>query len=92
MGNNVSVFKLTDDDWHESFNVNTGINYFDLVEVSFIQLDDNEGWRVCCCGDDDFGLEKDFVNEREAWASFVSVIGMKKVSISELKTLGFKEV
>lgn len=89
MTNTVSVFKLTDDDWCSSFTVNTGVQYFDLVEVSFIPFDDSDGWRVCCWGDDDFGLEKDFFDEREAWGCFVSVIGMEKVSISKLIDMEF---
>jgi hypothetical protein len=41
-------------------------------------------------GDDDFGLEKDFILEVEAWTTFLEVIGQEFVDHDYLISLGFK--
>lgn len=78
--NKVRVFKQTSDDWFPSYQIDDNLN---LVQVSFIPFDDNT-YSVCACGGDDFGLEKDFVNEKEAWQCFIEIIGMNDVTIKEL--------
>ena len=92
----VSVFKRTTDDWHPSYQLsgwNKGIEHQKLVEVMFTQTGPNppvDGhWRVCAWGVDDFGLENDFVVERNAWDCFVEVIGLENVTMDALLDRGF---
>lgn len=42
-------------------------------------------------GEDDYGLEKDFINRREAYECFTHIISMEYVNIQDLKNLGFIE-
>lgn len=87
-------FKLTDDDWNPSYKMNgyhQGVKNPNLVEVSFIQFCNNEGWRVCVWGADDSGMEKDFPhNQRnEAWQLFSELLNLATVNRGKLKDLGF---
>ena len=83
----VEVFKRSSSDWYPAFRIPLGCF---LVKVSFLQLSPIGGWRVCAWGGDDFGLEKDFDDEKEAWTCFLEVIGLDDVSHEELKALGFR--
>jgi len=86
----VQLFKATRDDWRSSYRLNNGELY---VMVSFTQTGPNpptQGeWRVCVWGDDDCGMEKDFLIENEAWLTFVTVIGWEYVNMDALKLIGF---
>ncbi len=62
------VFKRTTDDWYPPYVLEDGRA---LVRVSFIKLTHSEYlFRVCAWGMDDFGMEKDFEKEKEAWVCF----------------------
>lgn len=83
----VEVYKNTTSSWYPEYTLN---NKDKLVRVSFIKLRDNS-WRVCAWGDDDFGLEKDFLRtqEKEAWCLFLEVIGLDDVTHQALTERGF---
>ena len=65
-----------------------------LVEVSFSQTDPNPPfkgeWLVCAWGGDDCGMEKIFIDEKEAWCCFLQVIGLENVTMAALTDLGFR--
>lgn len=86
----VEVYKQTQDDWYPSYQIESGTK---LVKVSFFELEDSdeypEKYRVCAWGDDDIGMEKDFILEGTAWNTFLVVIGMEYVNVEDLKKLGF---
>jgi hypothetical protein len=88
------VFKYTSDDWYPSYILTNSHNKIKgLVKVSFTQTGPNppiEGeWRVCVWGEDDCGMEQDFVNETIAWCCFLEVIGLEDVTMASLNSLGF---
>lgn len=90
-----TVFKLTDDDWYPSYYLG---NYYCgqapgdvlLVEVSFLQLMDG-CFRVCVWGNDDLGMELDFMpyEHPEAEQMFHQVIALDRVNKQTLTDLGF---
>ncbi len=94
-----NVFKLTTDNWFPSYKLNCWFNgkqpgETGLVEVTFTKLgpsieDNSPGWRTCVWGGDDCGMEKDFINEKEAWCCFLEVIGLEDVTMEKLHTMGF---
>lgn len=88
----VEVFKLTHDNWYPSHYLkgwHQGVENQMLVKVSFMSLSDGQ-WRVCCWGNDDMGLERDFATEIEAHTVFLQIIGWESVSQHRLKSeLGF---
>lgn len=87
----LDVFKLTDDDWHGSYIIkgwHNGVENPKLVTVTFTWLTDGN-WRVCVWGNDDFGLERDYANENEAWEMFQLLLEQEKVNTGWLKSNGF---
>lgn len=84
-----SVFKKTSDDWYPNYITTCGLL---LVVVTFKATGpipkDNTEWVVCVWGNDDCGMEKFFTNEKEAWTTFLAIIEMETVSMSELTKLG----
>jgi hypothetical protein len=87
----INVYKKTNDDWYPNFKIENGD---DLVRVSFTQTgpDPNLGygdWRVCVWGNDDCGMERDFILEGEALNIFYQVIGWDSVDMDKLEKLGF---
>jgi hypothetical protein len=91
MKRRINVFKKTKDNWYPNYEER--ISGDSLVEVSFMKLYPSEeypeNYRVCIWGADDFGMEKDFVTENEAWVVFLEVIGLEFVNHRELEELGF---
>lgn len=87
----VEVYKPTRDSWYSSYELNSDTF---LVHVSFFELEESdeypELYRVCAWGDDDFGLEQDFILEGAAWNMFLEVIGQEFVDHEYLKSMGFK--
>ena len=84
----VVVYKLTLEDWHRSFSL--GNNEL-LVRVAFVQLLNplSRKWRVLVWGNDDDGMERDFVEAHDAWSCFLSVISLEHVSRTLLTQLEF---
>jgi hypothetical protein len=84
-----AVFKLTNDNWCPSYKLGNEM----AVEVSFIPLvsykTEGNKWRVCIWGEDDTGMEKDFVSESEAITAFLEVIGLNFVNFDNLSERGF---
>jgi len=89
----VDTFKRTQDNWYGNYKITGDARVSDLVEVSFLKLLNTEGselnWRVCVWGNDDFGLERDFEHEAEAWVTFLEVIGQEYVNQQYLRNNGF---
>lgn len=83
------VFKLTRDNWFPSYKLGNNM----AVKVSFLTLvsykTDGNKWRVCIWGEDDCGMEKDFVSEAEAFTTFLQVIGLDFVNFDNLHKMGF---
>ena len=81
-----SVFKLTQDDWHGSYKLDSwhkGQENPMLVNVSFMPLTDGK-WRVCVWGNDDCGMERDFPEEKTAWNMFLQILDWEFVSMHQL--------
>ena len=90
----INVFKQTNDEWYGNYKIEDDCRVYGLVEVKFTQTgpDPKYGlgeWRVCVWGNDDFGMERDFIDEDEALNIFYQVIGWDYVNVDPLKTLGF---
>lgn len=95
----VEVFKHSQDEWYPSYSLKTaGIDLEQsLVDVSYYALNegecdiDNEGpiYLVCAWGSDDYGLEREFINEKEAWTTFLEIIGLDYVNTQDLRDRGF---
>lgn len=79
------VFKITSDDWYPSYKLEDKTK---LVQVSFMQILLPSSWLVCVWGQDDCGMEKFFGTENEAWCTFLRIIGLEDVTMSELTKLG----
>lgn len=84
----IRVFKRTNDNWYPSYQIQNDCRVKNLVEVSFIQLDDVT-FRCCVWGADDFGMEKDDTNESIIWNLFLQVISWETVDKSKLEEFGF---
>lgn len=94
----ISVFKKTPDDWHPSFKLS---GYLDggeeqgLVEVTLFSSATrpkppvDETWHVCVCGADDFGMGKDFSEEKTARECFHRILCMEQITVACLKHLEF---
>jgi hypothetical protein len=61
---------------------------FHTIDYAF--EDKTHYWKVSVWGDDDSGMEMDFLDERSAWQCFIEVIGLDDVTVKKLKELGFK--
>lgn len=95
------VFKLTDDDWYPSQSLG---RYYEgqepgtvlLVEVSFLQFIPtpsypDPGYRVCVWGNDDCGMERDYLSTEfvDAEKMFHAVIALNRVNKQTLSDMGF---
>ena len=97
----INIFKRTSDNWYPSYQLYSGKGGTDdetrnimLVEVTFMkladdQIADDKCWRVCIWGDDDCGMEKDYISYNEAWDEFIVVLQMEMVDMKNLSDLGF---
>ena len=96
MKNKITVYKETQSNWYPNYTLK-GYNKM-LVQINFGKLltlsnsDNGFNYRVSIWGEDDYGLEKDFINRREAYECFTHIISMEYVNIQDLKNLGFTEV
>lgn len=72
----------TTDDWYPNYPGDT-------VELSLLNLLDGE-FRVCVWGADDFGLEKDFKNPKEALRTYRAVKNSCVVTKASLYDMGFE--
>ena len=83
----INVYKPTQDNWYGNYKIIDGEN---LVLVSFLQLDpENTKWRVCIWGNDNMGMERDFISESVALNIFYQVIGWDNVNKDKLLELQF---
>ena len=80
----ISVFKLTYDNWYPSIET---VNGAKLVDISFHS--GNNRFIVCASGDDDFYFGKEFQadEEKAAWNCFLEIIGQDVVSIEFVRQL-----
>lgn len=85
----IEVYKTTEENWSPSYKLLYSHPTF-LVRCFIIQLQDGQ-WRVAVWGADDFGMERDFLeeNKSEAGAVFMTVISQKSITLEFLKSLGF---
>jgi hypothetical protein len=85
----IVVLKYTDDEWYSNETVIHKGKTTRVVEVKLLRLTDDTTFRVCVWGNDDCGLEKDFLNEDEANFTFLKVISWNRVNKQLLKDIGF---
>ena len=89
----IDVFKITSDEWYPSFKLNGGEK--SLVEVSLTQTGPNPPtlgeWRVCVWGEDDIGMERDFLDELSAIFCFMKVVELEDVTFDSLEQMQFKQ-
>ena len=84
----IEVFKQTSDDWYPNYIVGDG--RLQLVRVNILELYEEKSWRVCVWGNDDCGMEKDFINdELTSWRAFAEVISLDDVTKDALTKMGF---
>ena len=85
----ITVFKKTTSDWYPNYQGG-------YVRVSLVRCrPDGTYWRVCAWGEDDFGMERDYVGDAfnsyfQAFHLFMDVIRMEDVTIDSLTSMGFK--
>ncbi len=85
----VKCFKQTKDDWHSNEKIFCKRDEpTRLVEVSLYTLRDGQ-FRVCVWGNDDTGMERDFVSQLKAETAFIKVISEEFVNMSFLRDIGF---
>lgn len=89
----VKVFCSTSDNWYGTYHTLNGRSQIGLVSVMFSSIPDSElhtegFWRVSCWGDGDRGLEKDFIEETDAWVCFMQIIGFSDVTQEKCRELG----
>lgn len=84
----VTVFKVTQDDWHPSWQLGSKLC---AVEVMLDPpLTDHGSWRIAVFGADDYGMEFVTSNETKARNKYLEVIAMQYVNQDALKKLGFE--
>lgn len=71
----------TPDQWHPTAEDGT-------VSLSFCQVGDGT-WRVAAWGEDDFGLEKDFLSRPDAIELFRRLSRCSMITQKQLRDLGF---
>ena len=93
----INVYKHTNDSWYPSYQLcSDNENQQNmLVEVSFMKLaddqitDDDKQWRVCVWGEDDCGMEKDYIPYNDAWDEFITILQMDALDMENLRELDF---
>lgn len=80
----ITVFKSTQEDWHPSYEMEDHL----FLRVSYIPLNNNT-YRVCVWGADDFGMEKDLNSKNNAKELFHKIVELPEISENALKHLGF---
>ena len=90
----IEVYKPTKEDWHGSFRIQWQGEVM-LVRVSTFPMRPWSGnlkklWRVCVWGDDDCGMEKDFLHPDEAKRAFDYIVGLEYVNRIDLFNIGFQ--
>ncbi len=83
----IIVYKDTSDEWYGNYCI-VGEPGTALVCVSLLQLDDGQ-WRVCAWGNDDCGVERDFLDRDQALAVFLEVITPNTVTMDDFIKRGF---
>lgn len=91
----IEIFKYSSECWYPSYFLE-GFNGKDtLVKVRFSELRSHENnkteWRVSVWGNDDFGMERDFLGEQkeDAIKCFHKIVELKDVTKQALLDLGF---
>lgn len=88
----IDVLKKTNDDWYpciKVYNPNTKPkDYESYVRVSFLELqpinEHSYKWRVCVWGNDDCGMERDYMSKQEALQAFIDIISWGSVDMEPL--------
>jgi len=85
----IDVFKKTDEDWYGNFKIKDDHRYPDrFVRLSLSQLDNKE-YRVSVWGNDDLGMELDFVDKSVARDLFSKLCLKDVINRRLLLSLGF---
>ncbi len=85
-----TIYKETNEDWYPSLIVNW--KNIKLLRVHFMQLSTKQ-WRVCVWGGDDFGMERDYPeNKRDLALECFEDIAKLEQPLTRfiLKSFGFK--
>lgn len=89
----VVSIKFTNDDWYSNEKIFHKGELRRIVTVSLLKLNASRSgpwdWRVCVWGNDDFGLEKDFTDHRQAVNTYIEIVIMNCVNQRPLRDMGF---
>lgn len=92
----IECFKKTSDDWYGNFKIADDVRHKDkkYVHVSLLSLgpDAIYGHRVCVWGNDDCGMEKDFIEEfteSQAWELYMDLCCQSVITKDYLISRGF---
>lgn len=89
--NRISAFVEVKEDWYGNFRIADDRRFeaSQLVRVSLILLSTPE-WRVCVWGNDDFGLERDFLADQHEAAMnlYVQIVTSQFPTQKWLRSLG----
>ena len=76
------IYKKTNDEWYGNYNT-------DEVRLIYVGRLSDGKFRVACWGNDDFGIDKDFVNESDAISVFELLKSRDFINHQDLYDLGF---
>lgn len=77
-----SAFKNTTDDWYGNYPGSK-------VKLEYIGKLTDGTFRVACWGNDDYGLEKDFESQDDAYATYLDLKNLPYINKATLQSLGF---
>ena len=81
----ITIYKPTNEEWWPSFE----LKYSEKKLVQVNLFSDDNIYRISFWGSDDFGLEKDCINEFEAITLFNTLIIMENLTQEFLIKIGF---
>lgn len=77
-----TIYKNTNDDWYGNYEG-------DRIKLSYLGELSDGTFRVCCWGNDDCGMEKDFIFEMEAMQVFKMLSEKDVIDKKDLEDIGF---
>jgi hypothetical protein len=90
----ISVFKLTTDNWCGNYKITANYINFDAVEVYLKPMGNPEcndtNWIISVSGNDDMVLNKEYTDEKLARTEFNEILGWAFVNQKYLIEMGFK--
>lgn len=90
MMNNLAAFIEVDEDWYGNFKIADDARYNDImfIRVSVISMFDGTA-KVHISGNDDYAMEKYFLDFEEAKREYSKIVAWQKPTICDLRIDGY---